>query len=197
VALRKMQALKPEILLPGHGYPLVGADRVNQLLDDTATLLESLVEQTLTLMNDGASLDTIIHTVRAPDGLMDKPYLRPVYDEPEFIVRNLWRLYGGWYDGNPSRLKPAPDADLAAELATLVGGASTLASRATELSAAGEHRLACHLVEFAAKAAPDDVAVQQTRADVYSARLAHETSTMSKGIFNWAVKESTDAAGGD
>ncbi|HUW02979.1 MAG TPA: alkyl sulfatase dimerization domain-containing protein [Acidimicrobiales bacterium] len=195
-ALRKMQALRPEILLPGHGYPLLGADRVDQLLDDTATLLESLVEQTLALMNEGASLDVILHTVQAPDGLLDRPYLRPVYDEPEFIVRNLWRLYGGWYDGNPSRLKPAPDADLAAELASMVGGASTLAARAIELSAAGEHRLACHLVEFAAKAAPDDKSVAQTRADVYSARLADETSTMSKGIFNWAVKESTDRANG-
>ena len=37
-------------------------------------------------------------------------YLRAIYDEPEFIIHNIWRLYGGWYDGNPSRLKPAPDA---------------------------------------------------------------------------------------
>ena len=28
------------------------------------------------------------------------------------IVRNIWRLYGGWYDGNPARLKPAPDEAL-------------------------------------------------------------------------------------
>jgi alkyl sulfatase BDS1-like metallo-beta-lactamase superfamily hydrolase len=59
-----------------------------------------------------------------------KPYLQPVYDEPEFIVRNVWRLYGGWYDGNPARLKPAPDAVLATALAELAGGAAALADRA-------------------------------------------------------------------
>ena len=99
----------PEVLLPGHGYPVVGADRVRQALTDTAELLESLVEQTLALMNGGARLDEVIHTVDAPARLMDRPYLQPVYDEPEFIVRTVWRLYGGWWDGNPATLKPAPE----------------------------------------------------------------------------------------
>ena len=160
----------------------------------TAALLESLVEQTLAMMNGGATLDEIIHTVEAPAELLDKPYLRPVYDEPEFIVRNLWRLYGGWYDGNPSRLKPARDADLGVEIASLAGGADRLAARAGELSEQGEHRLACHLAELAAGAAPDDRAVARVRADVYQRRLEHETSTMSQGIYAWAVKQSTDVA---
>ena len=56
----------PEVLLPGHGYPVVGADRVRQALTDTAELLESLVEQTLALMNAGARLDEVIHTVARP-----------------------------------------------------------------------------------------------------------------------------------
>ena len=115
-ALRRMLALYdspgggPEVLLPGHGYPVVGADRVRQALTDTAELLESLVEQTLALMNGGARLDEVIHTVTPPARLMERPYLQPVYDEPEFIVRTIWRLYGGWWDGNPATLKPAPGA---------------------------------------------------------------------------------------
>ena len=65
-------------------------------------------------MNEGAPLDQVVQSVRAPAELLAKPYLRPIYDEPEFIVRNLWRLYGGWYDGDPSHLKPAPARELAA-----------------------------------------------------------------------------------
>ena len=59
--------------------------------------------------------------MRAPDHLLDKPYLGPIYDEPEFVVRNIWRLFGGWYDGDPSHLKPAPAASFAAEIASLAG----------------------------------------------------------------------------
>ncbi len=66
VALREMVALEPEVLLPGHGFPVVGAARVRQALTDTADLLDSLVDQTLALMNAGARLDEILHTVAAP-----------------------------------------------------------------------------------------------------------------------------------
>jgi glyoxylase-like metal-dependent hydrolase (beta-lactamase superfamily II) len=133
-ALREMVELGPEILLPGHGFPVIGADRVRQALTETAELLESLLEQTLALMNEGARLDEILHTVEAPRHLLERPYLRPVYDEPEFVVRNIWRLYGGWYDGDPSTLKPARSRALAAELASLAGGASVLADRAQALA---------------------------------------------------------------
>ena len=124
-ALREMAAMGAELLLPAHGLPVGGAERIRGVLDDTATALESIVEQSLTLMNDGATLDALIHSVSLPAALLEKPYLRPVYDEPEFIVRNVWRLYGGWYDGNPAHLKPAPEAALGAELAALAGGVET------------------------------------------------------------------------
>lgn len=197
IALREMAALDAEVLLPGHGFPVVGAARVREALTDTAALLESLVDQTLALMNAGARLDEILHTVRAPDELLAKPYLRPVYDEPEFVVRNIWRLYGGWYDGNPANLKPAPDAALAAEVASLAGGAAALARRALVVAEQGDEtslRLAGHLVELASLAAGDDDAraVHAARAEVYERRVAAATSTMAKGVFGWAARESRE-----
>ena len=62
--------------------------------------------------------------------------------------------------------------------------------RALELSSAGDHRLACHLVEFAVQAAPDDRAVHAARAQVYQARRDTETSLMAKGIFGYTAGES-------
>jgi alkyl sulfatase BDS1-like metallo-beta-lactamase superfamily hydrolase len=189
-ALRQMAALEPELLLPGHGWPIAGADRVRQALGDTADLLDSLVDQTLALMNAGARLDEIVHTVAAPPDLLERPYLRPVYDEPEFVVRTVWRLYGGWYDGNPAHLKPAPDAALARELADLAGGVERLADRAASLAASGDLRLAGHLAELAAQAAPADPGVHAVRAAVFAQRAGEELSTMSKGVFSWAAAES-------
>lgn len=189
-ALRAMAALEPEVLLPGHGLPVVGADWVAAVLGDTATMLESLVAQTLELMNEGARLDTILHTVRPPAELDGKPYLRPIYDEPEFVVRNVWRLYGGWYDGNPARLHPAPDAAVAAEVAALAGGAGVLAERAAALVESGDLRLAGQLAEWAAQAAPDDPGVHRARADVYRAKRKAATSLMARGIYTWAEDES-------
>ena len=195
--LREMAALNPEVLCPGHGVPIVGQQRVKQALEDTALLLESLFEQTIALMNQGLSLNTILHQVQAPRDLLEKPYLHPVYDEPEFIVRNIWRLYGGWYDGTPSNLKPAADKDLATEIAQLAGGADRLAARAEALAKKGDHRLACHLIDWAFKIAPDDAGVKAAVYDVYMARAQAEPSTMAMGIFLCAARKSgveTEAA---
>jgi len=187
-ALRKMADLGAELLLPGHGLPIEGADRIRGVLGDTARWLESIFDQTLELMNAGARLDEIVQVVRPPADLDDRPWLQPVYDEPEFVVRGIWRLYGGWYDGNPAHLKPAPDAVLAAEVARLAGGAEVLAQRALDLSAEGEHRLAGHLIEMATQAAPSDGEVRRARATVFGARAAAERSTMAKGVFAWAAR---------
>jgi alkyl sulfatase BDS1-like metallo-beta-lactamase superfamily hydrolase len=212
-ALRRMLTLEAEFLLPGHGLPVVGADRVRQALTDTADLLDSLVDQTLAVMNSGGRLDDAIHSVRPPAELDERPYLRPVYDEPEFIVHTVWRQYGGWWDGNPATLKPARERALAAELAALAGGAGVLAERALELlaratgaadtgaaddgAAEQDLRLAGHLAESAWLADPADSAVQQARQQVFAARAERATSTMARGVFNWASAESVQQMDGE
>lgn len=191
-ALREMEVLGAEVLLPGHGLPVVGADRVRAILADTAALLEHLHDETVRVMNEGASLDETIHAVEAPAELLQKPYLRPIYDDPEFIVRNIWRLYGGWYDLDPAGLKPAPTAELGGEIASLAGGAGALAARARELLAGGDLRLAGHLAELAWRAAPDDGEVRAARAEVNEARAAAEPSLMAKAIYRSAARESSE-----
>jgi len=131
--------------------------------------------------------------VKAPERLLKRPYLRPVYDEPEFVVRNIWRLNAGWYDGNPANLKPAKDEDLAKEWVSLIqGGAKKVANRARELSAKGEHRLASHLIEVAAFAQPLDKEILQIRKDVYESRTDAESSLMAKGIFSSVARQTNE-----
>jgi alkyl sulfatase BDS1-like metallo-beta-lactamase superfamily hydrolase len=189
-ALRRMAGLEAELLLPAHGLPVAGRDRVQRVLLDSAQALELLVEGCLERMNAGARLDALLHEVKLPAALLEKPYLQPVYDEPEFVIRNVWRLYGGWYDGNPAHLKPAPEAALAREVATLAGGARPLAERAQALAQAGDLRLACELAEWAGLAAPEDAAVHGLRAEIYAARRKSELSLMARGVYGDASRSS-------
>jgi alkyl sulfatase BDS1-like metallo-beta-lactamase superfamily hydrolase len=196
-AMRAMAGMNAELFLPAHGLPIAGAERIRRVLLDVADTLEQLVTETLAMMNAGAPLNDIVHTVKVAPEILAKPYLKPLYDEPEFVVRNVWRMYGGWYDGNPANLKPAPDAALAAELSRAAGGAAKLAARARELADAGELRLACHLIEFATRAEPTDKALLAIRAAIYQQRRDAETSLMAKGIYGAAAGESLTAAGLD
>ena len=182
-ALRAMAAKEPELFLPAHGLPIAGRERIGTVLTTVAGALERLVDDTVAMMNGGATLDEIANTVVVPPEDLALPYLRPLYDEPGFVVRNIWRLYGGWWDGNPARLKPAPDADLAGVVAGLAGSAADLAGRARELADAGRLDLACHLAEWAFEAAPDDPGVRTAMAEIYQARHEAEASLMAKGIY--------------
>jgi alkyl sulfatase BDS1-like metallo-beta-lactamase superfamily hydrolase len=189
-ALRAIIAKEPELLLPAHGLPIAGKERIARVLDEIASALEYLVKSTVEMMNAGETLNTIIHSVKVPEATLGKPYLRPLYDEPEFVVRGIWRQFGGWWDGAPSRLKPATDESLGLELATLAGGAEVLMARAKDLAASGDLRLACHLADFAGWAAPDEPNIHRDRAEIYETRRKSESSLMAKGIFKGASRES-------
>jgi alkyl sulfatase BDS1-like metallo-beta-lactamase superfamily hydrolase len=190
-ALREMAALDAETMIPGHGLPIFGGDRIKQALTDTADLLESLEAQTLALMNQGATLDAVLHSVEVPAHLRDKPYLQPLYDHPQFVVRNIWRLYGGWHDGEPDNLLPAPRAQQAREWVALAGGAGPVVARTRELAEAGDLRMACHLVELAVLAEPS-AEVHELRRQVYEARARAEVSSMSRNILNHAALASVE-----
>src|SRR3954468_23526158 len=176
-ALRAMADIGAEVAVPGHGPPLFGSEVVRRVLGDTAEALEALIEQVLERMNAGAGLDEILHAVRLPEALRERPYLRSAYDDEEFVVRAIWRTFGGWWDGDPASLKPAPADARATDPAALAGGAERLAARAHELAAAGDLRLATHLARLAEQAGETGVA------GVYDLRAESEPSLMARGIF--------------
>jgi alkyl sulfatase BDS1-like metallo-beta-lactamase superfamily hydrolase len=183
VALRKMEQLKPEVLIPGHGPVVFGEVRASQVLRDGAEVLEYLTTETLALLNQGATLNQILHAVRVPAKVLEKPYLRAKYDDPEFLVRAIYHFYAGWFDGNPAQLKPARDADVALELARLAGGADKLADRAAVLAQEGQLRLAAHLSELASTAAPESQRIQSVRAAVLRKCVDGETSMIAKAFY--------------
>jgi glyoxylase-like metal-dependent hydrolase (beta-lactamase superfamily II) len=98
--LRAMDALTPELLCPGHGYPIRGRDRVHQALAETAELLEFARAD----RDDerGARLNDILHAVRPAH--LRAVYLCPVHDDPEFTRNTGASRRCGW---QLAHLKPA------------------------------------------------------------------------------------------
>jgi glyoxylase-like metal-dependent hydrolase (beta-lactamase superfamily II) len=184
--LRRMAGLKAQSLCPGHGGPVVNDEgKIRRILTETAEYLDAIVERTLVAMAAGAPPHTdIVHTVALPES--SSPWLRPIYDEGEFILRNIVRFYGGWWNGRPSDLKPASRAALAGEFARLAGGARALMSRAEELAKEGDFRLACHLADYALEAEPSNPEVQKSVSALYDRRADGEAGLMSENLFRSA-----------
>jgi glyoxylase-like metal-dependent hydrolase (beta-lactamase superfamily II) len=191
-ALEAIASVGPELLLPGHGHPVEGADAIRTRCLNTAEALRAIVRQTLDGLNAGGVHEDILAAIRIPEHLAGEPYLDALYDRPEFIARNVIRKYGGWWNGFSAQLLPAKMASQAGEIVRLAGGAAKLIARAREL-VDSDPALACHLAEWAALASPDDRDAQQCVIDVFKARADAEISLMGRGILSHAVRKAEKA----
>ena len=159
-------------------------------------------------MSRNLPLNEIIHRVKPIDAdlLRHRPYLRPVYDDPSFIVRNVYRLYGGWYGGFVPELHPPPHADTGRDLVALAGGdLAVFVSRvqADVLRGApptqAELRRAIQLIEPVAVAiANSGQEPSQPERDLLQLRMrvilglaAHEPSLIGRRIYTAAASPSS------
>lgn len=194
-ALEAMAGLDPEWLFPGHGLVVQGRDAVRQVLTETARYLRVIVEQVLQRLNAGEIPEEIFHAVEPDPELATRAYLQPNYDHPKFIVRNLLRLWGGWWNGNAADLLPARWSAQAQEIAALAGGVESVIARGKQRLDAGELALAAHLAEWATRAEPTSRDAQDLKREVYERRMKAESSLMAKGIFRAAANDARAVLG--
>ena len=151
-----MAALGAETMIPGHGMPIFGADRVRAGARRTPReLLESLEEQMLALMNQGVTLDTVLHEVKMPEHLLAQAVpaarVRPPAVHPAQHLAAVRRLV--------RRRARQPAAGAASRAGARVGVAGRrhregARARDGARRGRGNVRLACHVVEYAVLADP-------------------------------------------
>jgi alkyl sulfatase BDS1-like metallo-beta-lactamase superfamily hydrolase len=194
-ALEAMAGCEADWLFPGHGLAVHGRDAVRMVLTETARYLRVIVDEVRRRMNAGEMPEDIFHAVEPDAVLAERPFLRATYDHPKFIVRNLLRLWGGWWNGNAAELLPATPARVAGEVATLAGGAGAIVARGRALLDGGDATTAAHLAEWAARADPASREAQTFKRDVYARRLDEAESLMARGIFRAAMHDAELALG--
>ena len=106
-----MRYLQPEFLIPSHTRPLVGQDNINEILTTYRDGIQFVHDQTVRLMNLGLGPDDIAETLVLPKHLGDSPFLKEFYGSPEWSAKNVFSGYLGWFNGNPSSLKPLPQIE--------------------------------------------------------------------------------------
>lgn len=170
VALEEMAALQPEILLPAHGEALTDPALIQENFQLLASVLQTIIDQTLRGLNAGMRKDEIPRTIRLPEELEDHPSLKVQYVSAQDISKMVIRRHTGWWDDLPSHWTPSPMEEQAQEIAQLAGGIAPLLARTRELIES-DIQLACHLADWAYLAAPENPDVQDLVIDVYRARI--------------------------
>ena len=125
-SLALLGEFKAEILAPGHTMPIFGTEKVSEVLESTRLAIQHVIQHTAEGMNAGSSMDDIVSTIKLPNELADKPWLKEYYGKISWATRAYAVGTLGWYDGNPTNLGTIDSCTRAKHMAELAGGTKNL-----------------------------------------------------------------------
>lgn len=144
-SLRRVRALRPEILITGHFEPIRGAGLIAACLDRLEAAVDYVHHETLKGMNAGRSVWTLMRSVQLPPEL----YVGQGYGKLSWAVRTIWESYMGWFKAqSSSELYATQPREVQRELVALAGFEATV-RRGRELLAQGTPEAALLLAEAA------------------------------------------------
>jgi len=184
-----MRYLEPEYLVPSHTRPLVGAKTINNLLTTYRDAIQYVHDQTIRLMNMGMEPDEIAESLILPKHLGDSPYLQEFYGSPAWSAKNVFSGYLGWFDGNPSSLKPLSKREEATNILNLAGGWEKLFQEAEQSYLNEEFQWSLQLTDYLLRMKPDDRQTQLLRQSALVALGAKESNPNSRYYYLSSARE--------
>lgn len=131
-SLAMLASLAPDVLAPGHTMPVVGAERIQEVLGSTRAAILHVMQTTARGMDEGLPLDDIVAAMELPGELAEKPWLGEYYGKAAWSARAFAAGTLGWYDGNPTHLGTLSSRARAGHIAALAGGAEALFTAARD-----------------------------------------------------------------
>ncbi len=132
-----MKTFNAEFLFPSHTKPIIGKEKINEVLTIYRDGIQYIHDQTIRLINEGLYPDEIVELIKLPENLAKSPYLFEFYGTVRWSVKSIFNGYLGWFSGNPSELDPLSRKERAVMISKLAGGDEILFK---ELNAAVENK---------------------------------------------------------
>lgn len=151
-SLEKVRDLGAEIVVTGHGEPIVGKDRIRADLDKMHAAVSYVRDYTLEGMKAGKTVHELMEALAIPDDIR----IGDFHGKATWAVKSIWREYSGWfhYEDGTTELYGVPRSSVHGDIAELAGGADALAARARQHLDAGRPLEAIHLIDIALGAEP-------------------------------------------
>ncbi|SFU02222.1 alkyl sulfatase dimerization domain-containing protein [Pseudomonas marincola] len=160
-----LRELHAEHLVPLHGRPVEGADKVEEVLRMTRDGMAYVHDQTVRWMNKGLTPDELVEKVKLPAHLAGySPYLREMYGTVKHSVRQIYNGYLGWFQGDPVDLDPTPPKVKAERLIALMGGREKVLLAAGDAYLKGDYQWAAELSSYVIRMDHDDKLARDIKA---------------------------------
>lgn len=148
--------LAPEMLVTGHGDPILGVDNIRRQLTKIRDAVQYLKDRTFEGMNSGVDLWTLMGSITLPPELA----IGQGHGKVPWIVRAIWEEHLGWFRfESTTELYDLPPVAVSPDLVELAGGPGSVVARGRLRLAEGRPLEALHLAEAALAAAPSSAEV--------------------------------------
>lgn len=152
-------ALKPEIVLNGHGAPIIGNAEITRRLTRYRDAIQYVHDEVVKGMNSGKDVFTLMQEIKLPA----KFDLSEIFGKVSWSVRGIYDGYAGWFDGNPAAMYDLPPASVYPDLVKLAGGPEPLIQLALEKIEAGKPVEALHLTDVVLASDPKNSSALKAR----------------------------------
>ena len=164
-AIDRLRRLRPETLIPHHGRPVSGAAAADGVLTAYRDAIKYLHDQTVRLINKGATPDELMEHVAMPPHLAEHEWLGEFYGSYKHSAPAIYAGYVGWFDGDPAKLDPPPRQERAARYVALMGGRDALLREARKALDDGDAQWSAELTGWLVAADTGDREARALRAD--------------------------------
>ncbi|WP_220813778.1 alkyl/aryl-sulfatase [Pseudomonas paralcaligenes] len=192
-SLDKLRAFQADYMVPLHGQPVSGKDKVEEVLRMTRDAIAYIHDQTVRWMNKGLTPDELVEKVQLPPHLAGyTPYLREYYGTVKHSVRQIYQGYLGWFQGDPVDLDPIPPKDKAERLIALMGGREKVLLAAGEAYLKGDYQWAAELSGYAIRVDHGDKLARDIKARSFR-KLGY--ASMNINWRNWYLMSAMELEG--
>lgn len=192
-SLDKLREFHADYMVPLHGRPVSGADKVEEVLRMTRDGIAYIHDQTVRWMNKGLTPDELVEKVKLPPHLAGyTPYLREYYGTVKHSVRQIYNGYLGWFQGDPVDLDPTPPKEKSARLIALMGGRDKVLLAAGEAYLKGDYQWAAELSGYAIRVDNEDKLARDIKARSFR-KLGY--ASMNINWRNWYLMSAMELEG--
>ena len=183
-SIDKVLSLKPEVLLSGHGDPIIGNAEITRRLTRFRNAIQYVHDEVVKGMNAGKDVFTLMREIKLPPGFD----MAESFGKVSWSVRGIYDGYAGWFDMNPSTMYELPPSSVYPDLVRLAGGPEPLVQLAQERLEAGEPVEALHLTDVVLACDPSNNAALIARLKTLEYLRERSENYIEVGYLEYGLK---------
>jgi alkyl sulfatase BDS1-like metallo-beta-lactamase superfamily hydrolase len=177
-----VMALKPELVLNGHGDPIIGNAEITKRLTRYRDAIQYIHDETVKGMNAGKDVYTLMQEISLPASYN----LSQIFGKVSWSVRGIYDGYAGWFDANPSTMFDLPPSSIYPDLVKLAG-ADSLVRLAVEKVDAGKPVEALHLTDVVLASDPKNSGALNARIKAMQVLLDRSQNAVESGWLEYGI----------